>query len=91
MFRLWGKLIKSNHLLKDAVICDDSDRNRTKKVLDALESVCHEFDLQVPIWLDKNIDDFKRISKTRFGKDNFIEQIAFDWLEIQVIEEDDEW
>ena len=56
-----------------------------------LEEACHEFDLQVPIWLEKNIEDFKRISKTRFGRDNFIEQIPFDWLEIQVIEEDDEF
>ena len=25
MFRLWGKLWKDNHLLKDTVICDDSE------------------------------------------------------------------
>ena len=46
------------------------------------------FDLQEPIWLDKNIAEFKRIDKTRFYQDNFIESIAFDFLEIQVIEED---
>ena len=32
--------------------------------------------------------DFKKHSKTRFYQDNFIEQIDFDYLEIQVIEED---
>ncbi len=32
--------------------------------------------------------DFKRHSKTRFTKDSFIEHIDFDYLEIQVIEED---
>ena len=25
MFRLWGKIWKDNHLLKDTVICDDSE------------------------------------------------------------------
>ena len=25
MFRLWGKIWKDNHLLKDTVICDDFD------------------------------------------------------------------
>jgi len=50
MFRLWGKIWKSNHLIKDT--------------------------------------DFKRHSKTRFYQDSFIEQIEFDYLEIQVIEED---
>ena len=31
---------------------------------------------------------FKRHSKTRFRQDSFIEHIEFDYLEIQVIEED---
>ena len=24
MFRLWGKIWKDNHMIKDTVICDDS-------------------------------------------------------------------
>ena len=35
-------------------------------------------------------DIFKKHGKARFYQDNFIEQIDFDYLEIQVIEEDDE-
>ena len=60
MFRIWGKIFKDNHLVRD---------------------------LQQPIWLDKNINEFKRVDKTRFEQDNFIEQIDFDYLEIEVIEE----
>ena len=37
---------------------------------------------------ESNIPDFKRHSKTRFRQDSFIEHIEFDYLEIQVIEED---
>ena len=69
MFRLWGRIWKDNHMLKDTVICD-------------------ELDLGNPIWLDTTVRDFKKHSKTRFYQDNFIEQIDFDYLEIQVIEED---
>lgn len=89
MFRIWGKLCKDNHLLKDLVY-ENSDRelNRTKKVFAGLHEFCMEFDLQEPIWLDKNIAEFKRVDKTRFYQDNFIESIEFDFLEIQVIEED---
>ena len=36
---------------------------------------------------DNNISEFKRMDKTRFGKDNFIDDIEFDYLEIHVIEE----
>ena len=88
MFRLWAKTFKDNKMLRDTVIKNDSNANRTRKIFDALESVCNEFDLSVPIWLDSNIADFKRVSKTRFTKDSFVDSIDFDYLEIQIIEED---
>ena len=88
MFRLWGKIWKDNHMLKDTVICDDSEDTRTHKIFHALQEICYEFDLANPIWLNKTINDFKRHSKTRFYQDNFVETIEFDYLEIQVIEED---
>lgn len=88
MFRLWGKIWKDNHMLRDTVICDETEDTRTHKVFHSLEAICYEFDLGNPIWLDSTITSFKRSSKTRFYQDNFIEQIDFDYLEIQVIEED---
>ena len=88
MFRLWGKIWKDNHMLKDTVICDDSEDTRTHKIFHALQEICYEFDLANPIWLDKTINDFQHHSKTRFYQDNFVETIEFDYLEIQVIEED---
>ena len=89
MFRLWAKEFKDNRLLKDITISDIAeDKNRTRKVFDAVDEVCYEFDLSRPVWLEKNINEFKRRDKTRFYKDNFIESVEFDFIEIQVIEED---
>lgn len=90
MFRLWCKLFDdSNHLLKDTVISnEDMNLNRTKKIFDGIRSACYEFDLSEPIWLDSNISEFKRHSKVRFNKDNFIDSIDFTYMEVQVIEED---
>lgn len=88
MFRLWAKIYTNNHLMQDMVIEDSGSDTRTHKVFHALEQVCYSFDLSKPIWLDKTIKDFKRLSKTRFTQDNFIESIDFDYLEIQIIEED---
>ncbi len=87
MFRIWFKLVKDNHQIKDLVIEDNSDKTRTHKVFDALTEACYQFDIQKPIWLDVTIADFKRFSKARFLKDSFIETIDFDYLEIHVIEE----
>lgn len=88
MFRLWAKIFKDNRLLRDTTITDSSLDTRTHKVFNALDQVCYDFDLGKPIWLDKTVDEFKRHSKARFYSDNFIETIDFDYLELQVIEED---
>ncbi len=87
MFRLWGKEMKDNHMLRDIVIEDDSDDTRTHKIFHALDQICYAFDLSTPIWLDATIEDFKRHDKARFYPDNFVDAIDFDYLEIQIIEE----
>lgn len=88
MFRLWGKCMKNNHTVRDLIVEDPSlTKNRTRKVLDALSELCRAFDLAEPIWLDANITEFQRHSRTRFTQDSFIEAIDFDYLEIRVIEE----
>ena len=87
MFRLWGKLFKDNHLLRDTVIEDCREDTRTHKIFHALDSICYEFDLSKPIWLDSNIEEFKKRDKTRFHQDNFVDSIDFDYLEIHIIEE----
>lgn len=86
--RIWGKVISDNHLIMDTVIEDNSNDTRTHKVFHALEEMCQQFDLSQPIWLDATVADFQRHSKTRFTKDCFVEEISFDYLEFQVIEED---
>ena len=68
-------------MLQDTVVCDDSDDTRTHKIFHGLEEICYQMDLGNPIWLDATVRDFKK-------HDNFIEHIEFDYLEIQVIEED---
>ena len=86
--RIWAKLIGDNRIIKDMVVENTSDDTRTHKIFDAMETICHEFDLSKPIWLDSTVKDFKRHSKCRFLRDNFIDSIDFDYLEIQVLEED---
>lgn len=86
--RIWFKIFHDTHMLQDTTIEDESLETRTHKVFQAIEAVCYEFDLGKPIWLDKNVEEFKRHAKTRFTKDNFVEQIEFDFLEMEVIEED---
>lgn len=88
MFRLWGKLMKDNRLVQDTVICvSDYSLSRTEMVFNSLDSICYQFNLEKPMWLDSTVKNFQRHDKARFTQDNFIETIDFDYLEIQVIEE----
>ena len=75
-------------MVRDTVVCDGCDDTRTHKIFRALDEICYDFDLSKPIWLDSTVTEFKRHSKTRFYQDNFVDSIDFDYLEIQVIEED---
>jgi hypothetical protein len=87
--RIWAKIFSDNHLLRDLVIVkEDRQTTRTKKIFQALEEACMAFDLSIPIWLDANIAEFKRHAKTRFRQDSFVDSIEFDFLELQIIEED---
>lgn len=90
MFRVWGRIIKNNHLIRDHVACIDTPGlRRTQKVYAALDELCYEFDLSKPVWLKSNQEDFICHARTRFTKDNFIDSIDFDYLDFYVIEEDD--
>lgn len=86
--RIWFKMYESSRLIKQETIENYEDDTRTHKIFAAIEEACNIFDLAVPIWLDNNINEFKIRSKTSFSKDNFIEEIDFDYMEMQVLEED---
>lgn len=88
MFRLWGKIWKDNHLEKDFTYERDVDDTRTHMIFDGISQICMEFDLENPIWLDSNVREFKKSAKTRFSQDSFIEQIPFDYMEIEIISEE---
>lgn len=86
--RFWAREFSDNHMLKDTVVEIFGEDTRTHKVFSAIEKVSYEFDLPKPIWLDSNVNDFKRHSKVKFGRDSFIEDIDFDYLEFMVLDED---
>ncbi|MBP5354686.1 MAG: hypothetical protein J6Y67_06080 [Lachnospiraceae bacterium] len=88
MFRMWIKLWKDNRLMKDMTVENGEPVNRTKKVFDAVDRACSEWNLPKPIWLQNNLKEFKKNARTRFGQDSFIETVEFDWFELHVIEED---
>ena len=88
MVRIWGKIMKNNKFLEEKVIeIDNKSLNIYDKIQAALETFCHDFDLEKPMWFDKNTTELKQISKTTFREDQFIDSIWFDYLELEIIED----
>lgn len=86
--RIWFKIFKDTHLLREETLCDYSNETRTHKIFNALEKACYDFDLEKPMWLDMNVKEFGKRGVTKFTKDNFVEEIEFDYLEMHILEED---
>lgn len=91
MYRVWSKIYLDNDIQADYVYCNDNpDIDEAEKLKLATEDICNHFDLQQPIWLDGHQIDILRFSKTAFKKDHFIESVDFDYLELEIIEVDDD-
>lgn len=89
MFRLWGKIIKNNKFIHDQVIeFTDSKQSKAEMIDESLNQLAIAFDIQKPMWFDKNTKELSDFSVTRFLPDQFIESVDFDFFEIEIIEQD---
>ena len=84
MPRLWARIIKKHRI----------DRQATAEcpregVEDALTELCHEFDIPRPIWLNKHQREFDEFRRTQFLPEHFMEDVPFQRLEIEFLEDDD--
>ena len=86
--KIWFREWKENHLIRDIVIEDKTEDTRTHKVFHCLDAACEKLDLSRPIWFERTQEDFRKHARARFTKDAFIDSVDFDFLEIQVIEEE---
>lgn len=89
MFKVWGKLIKDNRIYKSYDIINDSKLAFDDKRDKAFEEICYHFDLSAPIWLNKHSDEFLEFNRATFYQEDFIENIDFDRLELDLIVSDE--
>ena len=85
--RLWGKLVKNNKIIKDNTVPLIVEDDYQAALKEAMIQLCDSFDIAKPYWLNKNLNEYNRLGKTSFNKDNFIEEIEFDKLVIEELED----
>jgi hypothetical protein len=81
MIKVWGKLLKNNHIIMDKTI-DGTD------IESCIEKICYSLDIPKPIWMKKNKKEITKYFKTSFLKDSFMEELDFEKFEIEIFEEE---
>lgn len=88
MIKIWGNIIKQNKIVTSHMLTFE-DNPCLDLYLNALETLCNELDLEMPIVLSKHKDDMNVFSLTRFYPSDFIEKVSFQRFEIEIFIEKD--
>lgn len=82
MSRLWVKLMKHHKMaVNETIECAWGDQQQ------ALVDLCREMDVPAPMWLSKHEFEFEQFRHTAFTKDHFIEEVSFDKMEIEFLDD----
>lgn len=83
--KVWGRVRRNNKTVAECVI--EIAAKSSAEIEDWCEpigEICHEMDLSRPIILEKHIADFNKFSHANFNPTDFVEQVMFDGLEIEL-------
>ena len=82
MSRLWLKVIE-DHKIADqlAQTCAWGEER------EVLIEMCKQLDLPCPIWLPKHESEYEKFRRTAFTREHFIEETAFDRMEIEFLDD----
>lgn len=82
MARLWARIIVKHRIAEQATApCTPEG------VEDALIELCHDFDIPCPIWLHKHENEFAAFRHTAFLPEHFMEEVPFQRLEIEYLDD----
>ena len=62
---------------------NDEDISFESKLSKGIQDLCNRFDIANPMWLEDNAISMNQVNKTKFKAQHFIEEIDFDYFEIE--------
>ncbi len=87
MYKLWAKKIKSNKIINSLVVKNKDEISLDDKREKCLKEICQKLDISVPIWLKKHDLEFSQFKYVTFNCTDFIDEIDFDKLEIELLDD----
>ena len=87
MYKLWARKIKDNKIIASLNIKNNEKISLSEKKDKCFKEICQKFDLSVPLWLEKHSNEFSKFKYVTFYQEDFIDDIDFDKLEIELIDD----
>ena len=84
MARLWARIIVRHRIAQQATVPCAPDG-----VEEALNELCRSFDIPNPLWLHKHEHEFEEFRHTTFLPEHFMEEVPFQKLEIEYLDDTD--
>lgn len=83
--KIWARVRKNNKTTEQDVIeIPQKDASEVENWHEALCELCSKLNLSRPVILDKHVNELLRFSHTVFRPDDFMEQVTFDRLEVEL-------
>ena len=82
MARLWVRIIEKHRIVQQATLPCTPDG-----AVEALTEICHDLDIPCPIWLHKHEHEFEAFLHTSFLPEHFMEDVPFQKLEIEYLDD----
>ena len=81
MAGIWIRLMRKNRIWKDVIVsCGREEWTR------ALQQGLEKLDVARPLLIEKHERDWAKFGQTRFLKEHFMEDVAFDRMEVEWID-----
>lgn len=87
MYKLWAKTIKNNRIINSLVVENKENISGEEKRSKCIKEICKTLDLSIPLWLKKHEIEFSQFKYVVFYPEDFIDEIDFDKLEIELIDD----
>ena len=83
MTKLWIRVVKHHRIaMQSTVPCAFGEQE------DALREALHEMDIAAPLWLNKHEREFAEFRHTAFLPEHFMEDVPFQKLEIEYLDDE---
>jgi hypothetical protein len=66
----------------------DDQLGFSKQLENCLLDICKTLDVSVPLWMQKNTQEFAHWHQTFFTQDQFVEKVPFDRLQIKWLDDE---